>query len=599
MAITSKQPPRRVEGQKESPSTWKPRGSGSDTTPIPGGPTTEERRVLEDQRQAGIQNPTVPKTPIDTSQPSSQQARAQTGTGLPGAPTVPYEQAAAQVGTMDFTPEQRTQANSTLAEIYQRGFDQTMASGVSAPGSAGQAGAQIQATTPTPEIPPSPIAGIMETDTNFDSILTEMDKWFSPPQQKQSLLQEYQSMSKALGIEDINEELIDAKRIIEGTEDDIRSEVTAAGGFATDSQVLAMANARNKSLVKNYNYLLESRDNAMQQLDTMMDLSIQDRQMAVDEFDRKLGFAFKVAEFQERATTNARNQFKYLIDSGFGSALLQSPYETQLAEKTLGLPSGGLSNIVSQQQEATGIEMDIKRQQLYNAQLTGRKLQQDITGTQPTAPLQQLASAEGNITMINDLTKSKAIDSVVGPSGLSRAPSGFFGRIGTFLKGAFAGGAVGAAAGAPFAGIGAIPGAIGGAAIGGTAASLQGAKDTMTGERQNLIAGVEQLRSQLDLDTLVAAKARGATFGALSDNELRVLSSAATKLGTWAIKDKQGNVLGYNTTESNFRKELDKINNFAKLDYILKGGMPENVGAQVIGGKIYVQNSDGTITQIP
>ncbi len=68
------------------------------------------------------------------------------------------------------------------------------------------------------------------------------------------------------------------------------------------------------------------------------------------------------------------------------------------------------------------------------------------------------------------------------------------------------------------------------------------------------------MRSQLNLDTLIQAKSQGATFGALSDNELRMLASAATKMGTWAKKDGDGNVIGYNVGEKTFKKELDNIN---------------------------------------
>src|SRR3990167_8365449 len=114
-------------------------------------------------------------------------------------------------------------------------------------------------------------------------------------------------------------------------------------------------------------------------------------------------------------------------------------------------------------------------------------------------------------------------------------------------------------------------------------------------ERADFIAGVEQIRSQLNLDKLISAKAQGATFGALSNQELQVLANAATKIGSWAKKDKDGNVIAYVTSEKNFLKEVDKINNFAKLDFILKGGNPESVGVKIMkDGRYLTQNSDGS-----
>lgn len=121
--------------------------------------------------------------------------------------------------------------------------------------------------------------------------------------------------------------------------------------------------------------------------------------------------------------------------------------------------------------------------------------------------------------------------------------------------------------------------------------------DRLTGGRQNFIAGVEQLRSQLTLDSLIDAKARGATFGALSEGELRTLSASASKLGTWAKTNDNGEVTAYNVSEKDFKRELDKINNFAKLDYILRGGNPTDVGVTVMSDGSYVtENSDGSIT---
>lgn len=132
-------------------------------------------------------------------------------------------------------------------------------------------------------------------------------------------------------------------------------------------------------------------------------------------------------------------------------------------------------------------------------------------------------------------------------------------------------------------------------AVGPTALSRLSFTEPITGRRGTTIAGIEQLRSQLSLDSLINAKARGATFGALSEGELGILSNSATKIGSWAIKDKNGNITGYKASEKDFNKELDKINNFAKLDYILKGGAPEDVGAITMSdGSIVTENSDGT-----
>jgi len=298
--------------------------------------------------------PTQPITPTVTSAPTSaitptisQTAPNNAQVNAPNAQVTP--------GAIQATPEQvaavasATQQVADLQSRYKQGLATAKASGQD-PTSQGAATVGVQANLQTPQIEsPSVIGGIIETDSNFDSILTMYDDFMSPQSQKVSLLDEYNKLSGSLGIQAMNAELIDARRIINGTEDDVRSEITAAGGLATDSQVLALANARNKSLIKNYNYLLESRDNATTQLTTMMNLSVQDRQMASAEFDRKMNFAFKVAEFKQKATDNARTGLQWAIENGGGSEILKSPYETRLVEKTLGLPTGGLAGIVAKQ----------------------------------------------------------------------------------------------------------------------------------------------------------------------------------------------------------------------------------------------------------
>lgn len=180
----------------------------------------------------------------------------------------------------------------------------------------------------------------------------------------------------------------------------------------------------------------------------------------------------------------------------------------------------------------------------------------------------QKERSKANVEQITELANN-LVSSAVGTGALSRSQPGFFRNVGKGLT------------------------------IFGLPQTLIGAYQRVTGEQQNFIAGVEQLRSGLNLETLIQAKAQGATFGALSDQELKVLSSSASKIGTWAVKNSDGDIVGYNTSEANMRKELDKINNFAKIDYIIKGGDPMDVNAQMQSdGTIWVKNSDGSLTQI-
>jgi hypothetical protein len=91
------------------------------------------------------------------------------------------------------------------------------------------------------------------------------------------------------------------------------------------------------------------------------------------------------------------------------------------------------------------------------------------------------------------------------------------------------------------------------------------------GAKQDFIAGVERLVSGLSLESLIEAKSRGATFGALSDTEMRILASSATKIGSWKNVDKSGKVTGYKVGHQAMKDELDNINK------ILLRGVKSNI----------------------
>jgi hypothetical protein len=79
------------------------------------------------------------------------------------------------------------------------------------------------------------------------------------------------------------------------------------------------------------------------------------------------------------------------------------------------------------------------------------------------------------------------------------------------------------------------------------------------GQKADFIGKVQKLLSEKSLQSLIDAKARGATFGALSDTEMKILQSAASTIGTWVRTDKKGNVTGYNISEDRFAEEITRI----------------------------------------
>lgn len=435
--------------------------------------------------------------------------------------------------------------------------------------------------------------GFLQGDEFFTNLTKTFQEFVNPENQRASLADTYNQMIKDSGIEAMDMELINTKNIIEGSEEDIRTEITKAGGFATESQVLALTNSRNKQLIKNYNTLLETRNAKEKYLNTLIGLESQDREAADRRFEQAFNMQTQIADLGMKMQQNAVNSLdrvqKAIGWDGILAATQNDPYMMGLVEKTYGMPSGGLVYAAQQAeleryQEQQQYELDVaskmstianvesqiadrelmrpydiavKQSQLQTdaaqraniqSQIESRRIQdaKDLQNLQGQ-PVQELAMNKSNVDLVGNLLKDSNLKGAVGPNRLARV-------------------------------------------------SL---KNVFTGGKSNFIAGVEQLRSQLNLDTLIRAKSQGATFGALSDQELKILSNAGTKLGTWALKDKNGNVTGYNASEKDFKEELTKVNNFAKLDYILKGGEPTEVGAQIMNdGTIWTKNSDGTMTKL-
>ena len=105
-----------------------------------------------------------------------------------------------------------------------------------------------------------------------------------------------------------------------------------------------------------------------------------------------------------------------------------------------------------------------------------------------------------------------------------------------------------------------------GSAVGPNALARLSPLEGFTNQSGNFVAGINQITSQLTLDKLVQAKSAGATFGALSDGERIVLAEAATKLNSFAKRNKEGQVIGYDATEAQVKAELNKIKRLAEQD---------------------------------
>ncbi len=529
--------------------------------------------VLPDQGSAAPA-PTPPatptNTPVNTAQPSPTTANATPYTGA-GPVSASEAQANLLKGGLKGNDLANAQANLSA---FQQGHAATKASGVPAPQNAGAGMSDaIQTAASASQPDTSNVNDFLANNKEADpirQIMSQVAELQNSQKNSSTLLDDYKSLYKDSGLDAINAELIHADTVINGTEQDIRNEIQSAGGMGTDSQVQAMTLARNKPLLARYNQLAQMKTDATNQLNTMMSLDGQDKQMAQARVNTQIDTLYKSADLIQSMQNAARTQATQLMTmvgaDGLYAALKNDPTKLAYVEQQVGGSTGWMAKAATQAAQSRNLDIQQKQAAINASNRANRDKFQFVpaTGTQPAGSFdpstgkftamsggagtntQAIAQTQGNIEAINSLLKPGAM-SGVGTNGLLRYD--------------------------PLTGL--------------------------TGKQQNFLAGVNQIKDQLTLDSLTKAKQNGATFGALSDGERGILANSASKLGSWEVKDKAGNVTGYNASPKDFTAELNKINNYAKLDFVKKGGDPSAVGIQQqADGTYWTQNSDGSFTKI-
>ena len=180
--------------------------------------------------------------------------------------------------------------------------------------------------------------------TLYDSI----NQMLSAPTTNTTFKEEFTKLQTEQGIPALQTELMNINNIMDGTDDDIRTEIAKVGGFATESQVQALTGARNKTLLKQANNLFTQLALKEDYVDQLMQFSQLDRKEVNKQVDRKLGLTEKLAKIQESITTAAKDNYQKIVDTvgygGLASAFQGDKGAMSNAEQMLGLPKGILSN---------------------------------------------------------------------------------------------------------------------------------------------------------------------------------------------------------------------------------------------------------------
>jgi hypothetical protein len=170
-----------------------------------------------------------------------------------------------------------------------------------------------------------------------------------------SLQQEFADLQQRYNLPAMDAQRMNMQNIMNGTEDDIRAEVTKAGGGATESQIMGMTAARNKVIMKQYNALDTQYQSALNQVNNLMNYATTDQSTALQRQTATAGVLSNLASYesqrqqmgmtmQQHATDNLNKIVTNVGYQGLAAQAQGNPKILGYYENLLGLSPGSLSD---------------------------------------------------------------------------------------------------------------------------------------------------------------------------------------------------------------------------------------------------------------
>ena len=267
-------------------------------------------------------------------------------------------------------------------------------------------------------------------------------------------------------------------------------------------------------------------------------------QFATAKEKRELDAVKEKTRVSENNATIQRDAIKSIITNGL--KLAEAANDTKSAGQILALDqtspdfqtklavitSGIKDKMTPMQQLDYKIKQANLAQTLKETSLMGAPTQKekDAEKEAMTTKVGQQEVLQDKLDLIGIIKKSDGLNQRVGSNIQSRTPDGFWAGVGKFAT------VVG------------IPGVI--------ADLLQ----ESTGSGQGFAGAVHRLANIEFIDKLINAKAQGATFGALNQQEADSLRESATQINSWEYKDSKGAGIGiWNIDEKRFMEEITRI----------------------------------------
>lgn len=267
--------------------------------------------------------------------------------------------------------------------------------------------------------------------------------------------------------------------------------------------------------------------------------------------DKKYSLFLNKRNELEKVRSDRQKQLSDLQDRALAAQKDQRDFEYKAKQDALAYKL--TSDRFTYQQKQDAIDNAFKSGQISEAKR--HNLAMEAIQKEPTPKEKQVAAAalknaqasipvmQDKIATINGLKDAPGLQTRVGTNILARTPNGFWGGVGKAST-----------------------------IVGAGLMLAKDLPDKLSGAGQDFAASIHKVTNGLTLQNLIDSKAQGATFGALSDSELQLLASSATRLSDWEIKDKNGVGKGiWNIDENSFKRELDNINKLTARALVMSG----------------------------
>lgn len=302
-------------------------------------------------------------------------------------------------GTVGFQPAASPVSVGDTSTKYQQTNAAAQASNTPVPGTKGAGMGMVRGFLPEQSADTTAFDATLKENKSYQQSTQDLTDYLLP-QSTQDRLNSYMDKLTAdqAGLTEDKMKLMSVQNIMSGTEDAIRAEITAAGGLASNNQVLALTTARNKTLLQDATFLqgqLTIRQDAVKN-----DLDLYN--MAKGAADTQFSHNLAILQYQDQNAKDIRNantqSYQWLASNiGLDNILKGTggdPSKIAYAEKGLNMQPGTLVTAAAQVASDRAKKDRLDQANLNKIYMETSKLQKEA-GASNLTPAQATARGYG------------------------------------------------------------------------------------------------------------------------------------------------------------------------------------------------------------